>query len=96
MLVHASKGMTRQKYEDVAELLAWHPGIYEQNIQIAPFEQLERGGIVGRVTINGCTTASKSPWFFGKFGFELRAAAPLPFAPIRGALGFFEVPAENI
>lgn len=51
------------------------------------------GCIVGSVNIVGCVTESKSPWFFGKHGFVL--ANPVALAkpiPLKGALGFFEVP----
>ncbi len=49
------------------------------------------GGIIGEVTITGCVTESKSPWFTGKYGFPLKDAVmyekPIP---CRGALGFFK------
>ena len=94
VLVHASKGMTRAEYDDVDLMLALDERL--QYIRLPAFEQMERGGIVGRVTITGCITASRSAWFFGKYGFELRDAKPLPFAPLKGALGFFEVPSELV
>ncbi len=86
-LIHASKGMTRDEYESADSLLA----IIEPAIELPPFEALERGGIVGTAMVVGCATESLSPWFFGKYGFELRDALPLPFRPYKGALGFFEV-----
>lgn len=56
----------------------------------------ESGGcIVGKVDIVGCVSASDSPWFFGRYGFQL--ANPVAFArPVtcKGALGFFTVPDE--
>jgi len=51
------------------------------------------GALVGSVEITNCVTASTSPWFFGKYGFQLQN--PVAFArpiPYRGQLGFFEVP----
>lgn len=86
-LIHASKGMTRDEYEDADSLLA----VVRPAIELPPFEALERGGIVGTAMLVGCVTESPSPWFFGKHGFELRDAMPLPFRPYKGALGFFEV-----
>jgi len=56
---------------------------------LAPFG----GCVVGSVEIVDCVTNSNSPWFFGEYGFVLRD--PISFAtstPIKGALGFFEVP----
>lgn len=92
VLVHASKGMTNDEYEDVEELLWMDPRIRDQKITLPDRKLIERGGIVGLVTITGCVSASSSPWFFGPQGFLLLNANPLPFIPFKGALGFFDVP----
>ena len=57
--------------------------------------QLERGGIVGSVILDGVVTASDSPWFFGRVGLVLRDPLSVPFIPCKGSLGFFrpEIPA---
>lgn len=89
-LVHASKGMTRAEYDDVDLMIALDERL--RHVRLPAFEQLERGGIVGRASIFGCVSYSSSPWFFGPQGFVLRNALPLPFVPFKGALGFFEVP----
>lgn len=81
--VHAGKGMTRAEYNN-AEFDA-----EENGIKLPPYEELERGGIVGQVEIVDCVTQSASPWFFGDYGFVLRNAKPLTFRPCKGALGFF-------
>ncbi|OVZ00252.1 hypothetical protein CDO47_35740 [Pseudomonas aeruginosa] len=39
----------------------------------------------------GCVDRCNSLWFFGRYGFELADAKPLPFQPMKGQLGFFEV-----
>ena len=59
------------------------------------FETIERGGIIGSVEIVDCVTESESPWFFGRYGYVLRDPRPLPFAPWRGQLGFFDVPMDE-
>lgn len=87
VLIHAAKGMTRDEYED-ARSHAAHLGI-----TIPAFDELERGGIVGQATITDCIDDSPSPWFFGRYGFLLADPRPLPFRPVRGQLGFFEVEA---
>ncbi|HEJ6164828.1 TPA: ASCH domain-containing protein [Pseudomonas aeruginosa] len=84
-LIHASKGMTREDYEDARDLAQ------AQGITIPAPHELVRGGIVGVATVADCVTHSPSRWFFGKFGFVLANAKPLPFLPINGRLGFFEV-----
>jgi hypothetical protein len=52
-----------------------------------------RGGcIVGTVDIVDCVSESKSPWFFGQYGFVLANPRALPEPiPCKGALGFFDV-----
>ncbi len=88
VLIHASKGMTREEWADcyyTTRVIC--PGIET----IPEASGLERGGIVGEVEIIDCVTESDSPWFFGKYGFVLRNAKPLPFRPYKGRLGFFEV-----
>jgi len=55
---------------------------------------LPRGGVVGLARIVDCVTEMDSQWFYGKFGFVLRDATPLPLIPCKGALGFFSLPPE--
>jgi len=81
--VHAGKGMTRDEYEEAS----WTAE--DNGVELPPYEQLERGGIVGEVEIVDCVNRSESPWFFGEYGFVLRNGKTLPFEPCRGALGFF-------
>ncbi|HLN24206.1 MAG TPA: ASCH domain-containing protein [Patescibacteria group bacterium] len=49
------------------------------------------GGIVGVMEITDCVSAMDSEWFFGRYGFVIRNAQPLPFMPCKGSLGFFRV-----
>jgi len=53
--------------------------------------EADLGGIIGEVEIVDCVTKSDSPWFSGPYGFVLANAKRLPFMPLRGQLGFFEV-----
>lgn len=93
VLIHASKGMTRDEYEDADDPL-WATG--GLTIKLPPFEDLERGGIVGSVEIVDCVRQSDSPWYQGEWGFVLRNPKLLSFRPLRGALGFFDVPDDVI
>lgn len=54
-------------------------------------QALPTGGIVGSIEIVDCVVKSNSRWFFGRYGFVLRNPIMLPFMPVRGQLGFFEV-----
>jgi len=84
VLVHASKGMTRDEYIDADFFVC------DSGINLPPFEELERGGIIGSVEITDCVTESPSLWFFGPYGFVLRNPKPHPFHQMRGQLGFFD------
>ena len=90
VLVHASKGMTRNEYLEASLFAARNCGVPHD--RIPAFDSLPRGGIVGSVEIVGCVDRSDSPWFVGEFGFVLRDPQTLPFIPYKGALGFFRVP----
>ena len=48
------------------------------------------GGIIGTAEIVDCVEASDSPWFFGPFGLVLTNVHPVPFIPVKGALGLFK------
>ncbi|MGF6504697.1 ASCH domain-containing protein [Paraburkholderia sp. 32] len=94
VLIHASKGMTRAEYEAAQDPL-WPVG--GPSIELPPFDQLQRGGIVGVVTIDECIHSADrtSRWHIdGAFGFHLADAKPLPFIACKGALNFFEVTSE--
>jgi hypothetical protein len=82
VLVHASKGMTRAEYAGASHFTS-----------LPPFENLQRkcGGIVGSVEIIDCVQKDASRWFEGPYGFKLINPKPLPFVPLKGQLGFFEV-----
>lgn len=93
VLIHAAKGMTRDEYEwclstchAVSKTRPFPP-----DTCLPAFNALERGGIIGSVEIVDCVSKSESPWFFGRYGFVLRDAKPLPFYPCRGQLGFFRI-----
>lgn len=87
-LVHASKGLTRQEYW-TAHDFAVHLGVIAP-----PMEELQRGGIIGSVELVDSVDDSDSDWYMGEKGFVLRDPRPLPFIPLKGQLGFFDVPDE--
>lgn len=92
VLIHASKGMSRDEYEDgigFAQAVAHEAG---RVLRAPTIEEITRGGIVGSVEIVDCVQRHPSRWFFGRYGFVLRDPQVLPFQPLKGRLGFFEVP----
>jgi hypothetical protein len=90
--IHAANGMTKGEFDDFVDLArtmnrsgAWQPDA------LVPFpDELQRGGIIGTAEIVDCAEASDSPWFFGPFGLVLTNVQPIPFIPVRGALGLFQ------
>lgn len=86
VLIHASKGMTRQEYEDAMNWIVFQLPLDFHEPQM---DELQRGGIIGETEIVDCVTRSTSPWFVGEYGFVMRNTKPLPFRACKGALGFF-------
>lgn len=81
--IHASSGLGKQEYEDVADLFR------VMGITCPDAIDLHRGGIVGSVEIIDVVKSSNSPWFFGPRGLVLRNPEPCDFIPVKGCLGFF-------
>ena len=86
LLIHAAKGMTRPEYEDCCDFAA------RLGLTVPTMAELPRGGIVGRVRLVDCVARHPSPWFEGLYGFVLTDVELLPFTPLKGALGLFDVP----
>lgn len=53
--------------------------------------ELPKGGVVGMMLITDCVERMDSRWFFGRFGFVIEQAFPLPLITCRGMLGFFSL-----
>ena len=91
--IHASKGMTRDEYDQVYFFVREQEGLWHAIESLPPFEKLDRGAILGTVNITGCVRSSASPWFMGDYGFVLSdprlLAEPIP---CKGQLGFWQVP----
>jgi hypothetical protein len=90
VLIHAGKKFDLSGYLSV---IRERPDLKDI---IGAGQLLERGGIVGQVTIVDCVTRSESPWFVGEHGFVMERPISLPFTAVRGMLGFFEVDLEVI
>jgi hypothetical protein len=73
-----------------------HAGVSKSEIDKDDPEEaaMPRGGVVGMARIVDCVEKMDSSWFFGRYGFVLRDAFPLPLILCRGALGFFALPPD--
>ncbi len=85
ILIHAGKTIDRYGYDFLISRWFNPP---------SP-DRIRKGGIVGAVDIVDCVTESVSPWFFGRIGLVLENRIELPFFPVIGQLGFFEVDYEK-
>ena len=83
VLIHAAKAWGPQERADLAFVEAM-PATTLGNV-----DRPLLGGIIGKAVIVDCVEEMDSRWFFGRYGFVLRNAEPLPFKPCRGQLGFF-------
>lgn len=63
----------------------------QKSLKVYDLAKAETGGIVGYAEIVDCVREHPSPWFVGKYGFVLAKARPLPFIPMNGKLGLFDV-----
>jgi len=84
-LVHAGKKWGREQREDLDRVRSQFPHL------VLP-ASFDLGGIVGSAAITDCVSESASPWFIGKWGFVLSQPRAWPVVPMRGQLGWFEVP----
>lgn len=92
VLIHAAKGMTRQEYADVAD---HYLRVFFPRVELPAFDALERGGIVGQASLDDCVpwADATNAWHQrGCYGFVLNNSEPLPFHPMKGSLGLFDVP----
>lgn len=96
VLIHAGKAWDRDTADDMlrgddpAGRLDSDESMIERFVAEYPDIEANMGGIVVVADVIGCVEGSRSPWFFGPYGFELDNARPLPFTPMKGALGFFK------
>lgn len=93
VLIHAGKRYGPVLHKEYVEDMEMGFGI-----ALPSFEEMMAmtGGIVGQAKIIDCVKSYKSKWKNdGTWGFVLTDAKPLPFRPLRGQLGFFDVAARN-
>ncbi len=89
VLIHAGKKLDMDFPWD-------HLAVNYPKCPIRPNYPVLTGGIVGEATIIDCVEESESEWFNGPYGFVLKDARPLPFAPCKGSLGFFDISPEQL
>lgn len=91
VLIHAGRKIDEDAFGVIRKI---DPAAYDAIPKTRMGYQI--GGIVGIADIVDCVTESASPWFFGRFGFVLANARPLPITPVPGQLGFFKHNLERV
>lgn len=81
--IHAARGMTQAEYVSAARFML------EMDVVCPPPADLDRGGVIGAVTVVDIVRSSSSPWFMGPRGLVLANPVACAFTPAVGALGFF-------
>ena len=89
--LHASKAMTNREFDEFVFFARGlnSDGHWPEDKWLPHPGELEQGGIIGTANIVDCVEQSDSPWFFGPFGLVLENIKPVPFVPVKGALGLF-------
>jgi hypothetical protein len=86
VLIHASKGMTADEYENATAIIA------SIGVRCPQREALQFGCVIGSVFVRDIVTRSDSPWFRkGATALVFADARPEPFMPVRGQTGLFWV-----
>lgn len=101
ILIHASKGCTRDEYESAVDSIGlMRADLSLPPMTIPPLAELPRGGFVGIARISDATRhpdefADGADWsgyrIAGCLGLQLRDVRPLPFAEYAGQRGLFDV-----
>lgn len=92
--LHASKGMTRDEYEDGKAFIERARSQLSCGTAITNVprpDELVRGGIIGTVEVVAIVGEAASPWFVGPWALVLERPRLLPAPiPVAGDLGYFE------
>ena len=95
ILIHASKSFD---WDGLAQLYHFANSDFQEvvyhfklDLAVRKINAGEFGGIVGEANLANCVTEFDSPYFFGPYGFIMEQRKPLPFKPLKGQLGIFEV-----
>lgn len=90
ILLHASGGCTEVEYQEAARIIE-RVGLQRP----PPLSELQRGGLVGAFRITRAVRHDHpaSPWAEpGLVHLHLADVQPVNWVPLRGQLGFFDVP----
>jgi hypothetical protein len=93
-LIHAAKGCTFSEQVSAGDFVRSLQDEKAYHVLKSAW-RAPRMGIIAVANLVDVVTESANPWFTGPYGFVIENVRPLPFTPIKGKLGFFEVPEFN-
>jgi hypothetical protein len=85
VLIHAGKAKAPAIHFSVARFML------RLGVHCPPPSELDYGGIIGSVVIDGIVEDYDSDWFRGPYGLVLTNRERLPFRPCKGHQGAFRV-----
>lgn len=91
--IHASKGMTREEYEDGKDFIERARSEISFGFAITNVprpDELIRGAIIGVVRVTGIAKESDSPWWIGPRALILDNTKAVDPIPVGGDLGYFD------
>jgi hypothetical protein len=100
ILIHAGAGCSKKEYDEAVDWMLEHE-LIRARTDVPSISDLPRGGIVGKANIWGFVVPNRGPygkWYMPynnkgqpQYGWLLKDAQELPFRPLKGRLGLFEV-----
>lgn len=92
VMIHAGKVELKDDVDGVLRQIATQTNQPLSAIEDGYKKYRGLGGIVGAANITDCVRAHRSEWFFGPYAFVMERPLWSELVPLKGALGFFEVP----
>jgi hypothetical protein len=97
LLIHASANKGFERLVLIERERSSYASAASLFCQIPHDEKLHLGGIVGVAELWDCVDRGiESPWWEGQWGWRLRLPKALPFSPLKGKLGLFDVQDSDI
>jgi hypothetical protein len=90
LLIHAGGRLT------AGELEGLQAEARRRRLNIPERHEILVGGIIGTVDLVDVVEHSRSSWYRGPLGWVMREPRLLPFVPLKGRLGLFDVPDRAI
>jgi hypothetical protein len=88
--IHVSKTFRKKQFEAEVKALEY------LGYRVPPREQLTWGGLIGSVELYDCKPPNRvneiSRWYSGQYGLLIRDKQEIPFIPLAGQRGLFDLP----